>query len=59
MWIISRHIADAIIGNEYAENAVYNPVELDGLFLISEIEKNALILNGYSEEDFEQTVNEI
>ena len=53
MWIISRELAELIMGQNYAENAVYNPVEIDGVFIISEIEKNALLLSGYSEEDFE------
>ena len=59
MWIISRELAELIMGQNYAENAVYNPVEIDGVFIISEIEKNALLLSGYSEGDFELFVNEI
>lgn len=59
MWVISKQIADAIIGTNYAPNAVYNPVDVDGVFIISEIEKNALLLSGYSERDFELFVNEI
>ena len=45
MWIISRELAELIMGQNYAENAVYNPVEIDGVFIISEIEKNALLLS--------------
>lgn len=59
MWIISKDIADAITGNEYAPNAVYNPVEIEGVFVISDMEKNALLASGYSEGDFELFVNEI
>ena len=58
MWIISRELAELIMGQNYAENAVYNPVEIDGVFIISEIEKNALLLSGYSEGDFKLFVNE-
>ena len=53
MWVISRLIADVIIGQNYAENSLYNPVEVNGVFIISEVEKNALILQGYTEGDFE------
>jgi hypothetical protein len=52
MWIISKKLADSIIGKNYAANAVYNPVEVDGVFLISEIEKKALIAEGLSEDEF-------
>ena len=43
MWVITEDIAQLILRQFYEVGRVYNPVNIDGVWLVSEVEKNALV----------------
>lgn len=43
MWVINEDIAALILGQFYDVGRVYNPVNIDGVWLVSEMEKVALV----------------
>lgn len=45
MWVINEDIAQLILRQFYDVGKVYNPVNIDGAWLVSEVEKNALVEN--------------